>query len=449
MIEGPYAFVYLDKKQEKLWFSRDFLGRRSLLIRHWDTQTLFLSSVAGSNDDEYKDERGGAGWEELPAQRVFCLDLRCESLPFSYSSCIATYHWAYRDQVPPVTAEAFQPTIPFGQVVLDQQQTPSDPELRLEDGFPTTSDEWRPYVDGLQAVLSQSIRQRVESIPIQDNDPSAPRVGILFSGGVDCITIAALLTQMLPQTEPIELFNVSFENPRQTKAHGASSSKYNVPDRLTGIQGWRELCRIDPLREWRFVQVDVPYSQVLEYRSHIRRLLVPSDTVMDMSIGMAIWFAARGIGNAVSDTGAETPYTGKAKVLLLGMGADEQLGGYSRHRSAWDRGGIEALGLEIRLDVQRIATRNLGRDDRVVSDTSKEARYPFLAAAVVDYLSTVPIGRKMDMRLPRGIGEKLLLRMLARRLGLMQASVLAKRAIQFGARTAKMESSNTKGQDSL
>ncbi|KAJ2872629.1 hypothetical protein FB639_004323 [Coemansia asiatica] len=323
-----------------------------------------------------------------------------------------------------------------------------DPELQLENRFPLVPDSWKPYIDGLQNVLIQSIRQRVESIPIQNNDSSIPRVGILFSGGVDCITIAALLTRILPHTEPIELFNVSFENPRQTKAHGASFSRYNVPDRQTGIQGWKELCHVDPSRQWRFVQVDVPYNQVIQYRSHIRQLLVPSDTVMDMSIGMAIWFAARGIGNLVSDT-KEIPYTGMAKVLLLGMGADEQLGGYSRHRSAWDRGGTEALGLEIRLDVQRIATRNLGRDDRVVSDNGKEARYPFLAASVVDYLSTVPISRKMDMRLPRGIGEKLLLRLLARRLGLTQASVLAKRAIQFGARTAKMESSNTKGQDSL
>ncbi|KAJ2704307.1 hypothetical protein FB645_003388 [Coemansia sp. IMI 203386] len=365
-----------------------------------------------------------------------------------FASSMVSHQWIYKNEGSTVALDTFQPTIPFAQVIVDHQsQMSMDPELPLENGFPEIPESWKPYVDGLQNVLSQSIRQRVESIPVQDN-PSFPRVGILFSGGVDCITIAALLTQMLPHTEPIELFNVSFENPRQTKTHG-SASKYNVPDRLTGIQGWKELCRIDPQRQWRFVQVDVPYIQVLEHKSHIRQLLVPSDTVMDMSIGMAIWFAARGIGNLVSDNGETTPYTGLARVLLLGMGADEQLGGYSRHRSAWDRGGTDALAREIRMDVQRIATRNLGRDDRIVSDTSKEARYPFLAATVVDYLSTVPVNRKMDMRLPRGIGEKLLLRMLARRLGLTQASVLAKRAIQFGARTAKMESSNTKGQDSL
>ncbi|KAJ2841156.1 hypothetical protein J3B02_006023, partial [Coemansia erecta] len=79
MIEGPYAFVYLDKKQEKLWFSRDVLGRRSLLIRHWDPNTLLLSSVAGNDNDNDNDnddggggggggESVGNGWVELPAQ---------------------------------------------------------------------------------------------------------------------------------------------------------------------------------------------------------------------------------------------------------------------------------------------------------------------------------------------------------------------------------------------
>ncbi|CAG8520075.1 16949_t:CDS:1, partial [Acaulospora colombiana] len=54
---------------------------------------------------------------------------------------------------------------------------------------------------------------------------------------------------------------------------------------------------------------------------------------------------------------------------------------------------------------------------------------------------------KADMRYPRGMGEKLLLRHVARRLGLIEASVLWKRAIQFGARTAKMtnESRGEKG----
>ncbi|KAJ2718217.1 hypothetical protein GGI07_005846 [Coemansia sp. Benny D115] len=179
---------------------------------------------------------------------------------------------------------------------------------------------------------------------------------------------------------------------------------------------------------------------------------------MDMSIGMAIWFAARGQGYMVptdtTDLDNPIPYKAQARVLLLGMGADEQLGGYSRHRAAWDRGTgdrncWDELGAEIRLDVERIASRNLGRDDRIVSDNARESRYPFLDSSVVNYLSSLPLCWKMDMRYPRGVGEKLLLRLLARKLGLNNACKLPKRAIQFGARTAKMETSHSKGQESL
>ncbi|KAJ2794745.1 hypothetical protein H4S07_006668, partial [Coemansia furcata] len=379
-------------------------------------------------------------WLELPAQRIYCMDLGLATSAESFGSFVE-YQWSYSGY----NEDGGYLTLPFGQVTLASggpiESDSSDPAYyRLEDlaQFQHIG-VWQPYIDGLEKALSESIRARVMSIP--DQGAGVPRVGILFSGGVDCITIAALLARILPSSEPVELFNVAFENPRQAK--NTKQNIYDVPDRKTGRSGWLELCtKIDAQRDWRLVEVDVPYDSVLEHQAHIRQLLEPSATVMDMSIGMALWFASRGEGSLVKRSGdiieRQEGYCGTARVLLLGMGADEQLGGYSRHRSAWDRGGAHELGQEIRLDVQRIATRNLGRDDRIVSDNSKEARYPFLAANVVRYLSAVPLHRKMDMRYPRGIGEKLLLRLLAHQLGLTQASMLAKRAIQFGARTAKM-----------
>jgi len=95
--------------------------------------------------------------------------------------------------------------------------------------------------------------------------------------------------------------------------------------------------------------------------------------------------------------------------------------------------------------VDRIATRNLGRDDRVLSDHGKEARLPFLDEQVVATLCELPLHHKMDMRLDRGKGEKLLLRLLARRLGLQETATRWKRAIQFGARTAKMQDGRERG----
>ncbi|CAF5011215.1 unnamed protein product, partial [Rotaria magnacalcarata] len=51
-------------------------------------------------------------------------------------------------------------------------------------------------------------------------------------------------------------------------------------------------------------------------------------------------------------------------VLLSGLGADEQLAGYSRHRRTFETGGWKALENELDMEMNRISKRNLGRDDR-------------------------------------------------------------------------------------
>ena len=62
---------------------------------------------------------------------------------------------------------------------------------------------------------------------------------------------------------------------------------------------------------------------------------------------------------------------------------------------------------------------------------------PYLAEPVVRFIQSLSPDMVCDPRLERGKGEKLLLRLLAYHvLGLEEASVRAKRAIQFGAKTA-------------
>lgn len=137
------------------------------------------------------------------------------------------------------------------------------------------------------------------------------------------------------------------------------------------------------------------------------------------------------------NVGADQPYTSTARVLLVGIGADEQLAGYGRHRTAFLNGGAQALRDELAMDMRRIWKRNLGRDDRCISTHGKEARFPFLDERVVAFLSGLPIECICDLAQERGEGDKLVLRMAARQLGLRNCTGLAKRAIQFGTRIAK------------
>lgn len=63
----------------------------------------------------------------------------------------------------------------------------------------------------------------------------------------------------------------------------------------------------------------------------------------DLNIGIALWLAARGDGwvsdgNSVDSNHARTRYKSKARIVLVGSGADEQCAGYGRHRTSYRRG---------------------------------------------------------------------------------------------------------------
>lgn len=262
-------------------------------------------------------------------------------------------------------------------------------------------------------------------------------VAVLFSGGIDCTVLAALASRFVPHGQRIDLLNVAFENPRVVAAAGDGRDPYEVPDRGTARASLVDLRRTAPERDWALVEINVSYA---EYRAHlddITTLLRPSDSMMDLSIAAALYFASRGRGRVL---GVE--YTSTARVLISGLGADELLGGYGRHRQAFSRGGHAALIAELQLDLDRIPTRNLGRDDRIISAQAKEARYPFLARSVVEQLCALPISFKVGLDGP--FADKQILRDLAGSLGLTHAAALPKRAIQFGARSAKLDALNAR-----
>lgn len=68
-IAGPFAFVFLDKVHNQLYFGRDRLGRRSLLYRSNEGDGLQLSSIA--------DDMSG-GWLEVEADAVYSISLEGE-----------------------------------------------------------------------------------------------------------------------------------------------------------------------------------------------------------------------------------------------------------------------------------------------------------------------------------------------------------------------------------
>jgi asparagine synthetase B (glutamine-hydrolysing) len=135
-------------------------------------------------------------------------------------------------------------------------------------------------------------------------------------------------------------------------------------------------------------------------------------------------------------------YDTKSRIVILGMGADESLGGYSRYKT-------QNYSNEMQLDFSRLWERNLGRDDRIISDSGREARFPFLDEDVLHLLSCCEKSCDIfDFSKPIGIGDKMILRTCARMIGLNSTSFLAKRAIQFGTRIANRKNAGKNSFDS-
>ena len=94
---------------------------------------------------------------------------------------------------------------------------------------------------------------------------------------------------------------------------------------------------------------------------------------------------------------------------------------------------------QLQMDLSRIPIRNLGRDDRVISSHGKEVRHPFLSLPFVKFVAELPVHHKLDPRLDPGVGDKMILRLAAKQLGLVEASTRKKRAMQFGSHSARMQ----------
>jgi len=365
-------FAFSFLTENALYYGRDSLGKRSLLTCQENENVWKLSSVATSLDET---------WQELPPGLVYEYDLRDH------------------------TIQSLSLTAPSVAAPTDVH-IPDTPKLDE-----VSESMWKASLQ-LEQILLQAVHRRL--VCCHDKEP----IGVMFSGGLDSVVLAGMAVSLLKEHQTLELYNVAF-------------GSGDAADRRAGLQCYKELTALHPGKDIRLVLVDIgEWESVVEEEKRVQQLIFPKTSVMDINIGTALWFASRGIGIVDGEL-----YHAKAKILLLGMGADEQLGGYGRHRKAHRLGNLRE---ELDLDIGRIWERNLGRDDRVLSDHGKEARFPFLDRNVMQFLANTPVDDICDFSLEPGEGDKRILRLVAQRMHLVTAGGLVKRAIQFGSRIAHL-----------
>lgn len=392
-LDGEFAYTIYDREEHTIYFGRDPIGKRSLT--YWlNNDELYISSVQPKSEE-----------------RNNFID--CDN------GSIYKYNFHTK-------------TI---EIISNQTKYIINNHIDVE------FSKLQSKLSKLEVILSSSVKQRIENIdPFHIENANDPLYSILFSGGLDCTVIAGLAALNSKPGTTIDLLNVGFDNPRT----GLKSS--DAPDRKLAIDSWLNLTKKYPLINFNLIEIDVPYNLYLETRSKVIELMYPKNTEMDLSIAIAFYFASKGHGTAITAYNSPTyetasrvnNYKSKAKVLLSGLGADELYGGYHKFANKDN----ESLVVELTKQINNIHERNLQRDDKVISDNGVEVRYPFLSHTVVKFSTEfIEINYKIS---------KLILRELAQKLELGFVAQEPKRAIQFGAKSAKMTSNgNKKGTDSL
>jgi asparagine synthetase B (glutamine-hydrolysing) len=464
LYNAEFSFAIL--AQYGIYFGRDVWGRRSLL--QWKcpencgsfqivsvaeespsmtstTEESLLTTATATTTECPKSTTNHLEWIEVPPGMVHCI-------LFSDPATIIT------EIYPNVTIPS--PRVPDSFIVAP---IPTQPPQEISNRL------WRASLE-LEFYLRRAVAMRLDN-------SSRRSTGVLFSGGVDSVVLAALaadilssqhrserikiesesrselesspymmrfrMTEKLPSNPILYLYNVSFgPNPEKSRDREAALISYEA---LQKKYEDNNQTRDDDLNIV-FRDIVVEWEDICRSDPHIRTLLLPKSTVMDVNIATALWFASQGgtTEETKTDTDIDTEIIcndhRSPRVLLLGMGADELMGGYGRHRKAYEEGGWEQFRKEITMDQNRLWERNCGRDDRLTSDHGREARFPFLDAHVVQFLQNSATEEDLicDFRLPPGVGDKRILRLIAQRLGCEHASGLVKRAIQFGSRVSHL-----------
>lgn len=239
-VHGPFAFVYYHNQSQTIYFGRDSFGRRSLIL-YFD-QSDSVVAVA-SSAMECLSLSSSITFEEVTVGGIFSLSTQSLN-----RSSIQQYTW------PESRVRLTRHPLQIRQEMLSCTQD------QLSDLF---LEHVRNAVNARVSRLACLFHDKGEDVIIR-----RCYIGVLFSGGIDCLLLAAMLHLCLcDPNEPVELINVAF------LFSDKDGSVMMAPDRLAAIAGLCELRRLFPTRPWRLVEVDVSADERAECDAWIKTLI--------------------------------------------------------------------------------------------------------------------------------------------------------------------------------
>lgn len=341
-IQGPYSLIYFNGRTMRLYFARDSLGRQTLLIGSHQN-VIHITSVASK-------AFGVGSFAEVPPIGIFCLDLSNSEDDLDirlHTWQDLSTHEHFTEQLRTaeellcckiLVAGNLEPfwmttdgrSIGYSfQATLNEHSNKSPLELLT---ILSQDKNVASNCDELIELLTRSVRARVEATPpfckncIKSTNEvhcSHPKIGILFSGGIDCSILAILANKFIDKSNAIDLLNVSFEKIVRNRTQNQPHETYETPDRLTSRETLNELMKLCPERKWNLIEVNVTRDELKDaLERRISDLCYPLNSVLDESLGAALWFAASAKGQLIS-TDYESP--SRVRSILPSFSPDKLL----------------------------------------------------------------------------------------------------------------------------
>lgn len=271
-------------------FCRDSVGRCGLLLGRQDNGTVHFSSLPplldsttpGSARNELSPQEvdplrdGTTVWEEVECDGVYQIrkgvDLTSTLTQSSWSS-----KW-YDFSARPHAASTLLSTA--------CASTDQDQDCGVEEGVGCGR------LEGFESALQAATDRQLRTWRSSDGC-----VGVLFSGGIDSTLVASYLAtssllhhggdQQVSSRKPsIELYTVLF--------NGVDS-----PDYVTALLSYVSLCRTHPNVQFVLLLNEVAEPARLEALPKVKHAVAPQATLMDVTIGSALYFAVKAEGRVV------------------------------------------------------------------------------------------------------------------------------------------------------